>query len=210
MQSPPSRHIAPLFVTLGLLAVACSDAPVASVPELDLETSTPEAQGLDPAILAAADAHIKSDLPHLRSFLLVRNGLLVLENYYGNGSRGLHLPLHSVTKNFTSTIIGIAIDRGWVDSLDQRISDFFPEYFPDDDARKDLITVRHLLTMSSGFNTSDLEGLTSSNWMEEVIRSPLSFDPGTAFDYDGGNSHLLSGIITQVTGFKMVEGSWVG
>lgn len=117
--------------------------------------------------------------------------------------------IFSATKSFTSALIGIAIQEGYIDSLDQRMIDFYPEYDNHDlDPRKKNITIRHLLTMQSGFDQESNIGLEvglAPNMIAAIIGSELRFDPGTDFLYSTHGSHILSGIITKATGMSALE-----
>ena len=110
---------------------------------------------------AARAVRIRTSSPVPSSFLIVRNGKLVFEAYYTgtDGARGVvefgEQTLHdtrSVTKSITSTLIGIAIDRGYIDSVDVPMARFFPEYAHHLTEEKGRITLKHLLTMTAGFN----------------------------------------------------------
>lgn len=97
-------------------------------PTIGWKTSTPEMQGMDPAKLMIADEFIQNRLPDTFSLLVVRNGYLVFEKYYSWGSAYKYAVVHSVTKSVTSALIGIALDKGYLQSLDQKLIEFFPEY----------------------------------------------------------------------------------
>ena len=174
-------------------------------PTSEWKTSTPEAQGMDVAKLMVADEFIRERLPDAFSLLVVRNGYLVLEQYYSWGSRYRQSVVHSVTKSVTSALIGIALEKGYLKSLDQKLVEFFPEYIADDqDPRKNEITVRHLLTMSAGFAWDDrgpsmTKWYFSSNWIKGAIQLPQVDDPGKVFTYNSSTSHLLAAILTKTT-----------
>jgi CubicO group peptidase (beta-lactamase class C family) len=117
----------------------------------------------------------------------------------------------SATKSITSALIGIAIDQGKINSLNEQLLSFFPEY--DDianiDGRKESITFENVLTMSAGFDwdveTSTLKMIQSRDWIKYVLDLPMSDVPGTKYVYNNGGSHLLSGIITNQTGQSAEE-----
>ena len=127
-------------------------------------TSTPEMQGMDSAKLMIADEFIQNRLPDAFSLLVVKNGYLVFEKYYSWGNPEKYAVVHSVTKSVTSALIGIALDKGYLKNVDQKLIEFFPEYITDDlDPRKKKISLRHLLTMSAGFRWND-RGPEMRNW----------------------------------------------
>lgn len=167
--------------------------------------STPEMQGMDSAKLEIADEFIQNRLPDAFSLLVVRNGYLIFEKYYSWGSPEKYAVVHSVTKSVTSALIGIALEKGDLNSLDQKLIEFFPEYITDDlDPRKKAISLEHLLTMSAGFKWNDWgpdisNWYTSSDWVKFTIQLPQENNPGEIFNYNTSLSHLLSIILTKST-----------
>jgi CubicO group peptidase (beta-lactamase class C family) len=151
-------------------------------------TSTPEMQGMDSAKLMIADEFIQNRLPDAFSLLVVKNGYLVFEKYYSWGNPEKYAVVHSVTKSVTSALIGIALDKGYLKNVDQKLIEFFPEYITDDlDPRKKEISVRQLLTMSAGFRWNDRgpemrNWYTSSNWAKFTIQLPQENNPGDVFN----------------------------
>jgi CubicO group peptidase (beta-lactamase class C family) len=170
-------------------------------PTKGWKTSIPEKQGMDSTKLLIADEFIQNRLPDAYSLLVIKNGYLVFEKYYSYGSREKYAVVHSVTKSVTSALIGIALDKGYLNSVDQKLVDFFPEYITDEsDPMKKEISLRHLLTMSAGFKWND-RGLSmrnwylSSNWVKSAIQLPQENAPGDIFNYNSSTSHLLSAIL---------------
>ncbi|MCJ7538499.1 MAG: beta-lactamase family protein [Desulfobacterales bacterium] len=174
-------------------------------PTSGWRSSTPEMQGMDSAKLLIADEFIQNRLPDAFSLLVVKNGYLVFEKYYSWGSPEKYAVVHSVTKSVTSALIGIALDKGYLKSVDQKLIEFFPEYITDDlDPRKKEISLKHLLTMSAGFRWNDRgpvmgDWYTSSNWAKFTIQLPQENNPGEVFNYNSSTSHLLSIILSKST-----------
>lgn len=169
-------------------------------------TSTPEEQHMDSEILDSAFATAE-DLGFVDALLIIRNGSIVGEMYY-NGYNQLHPHnVQSVSKSFLSAIVGLAIDKGFLDNLDEKVMDYFPEYdYSTIDRRKYNITLEHLLTMRMGIrNEADEDygvfwGLfNSENWIRSTIEYPLVDNPGEKMHYNTFQTHLLSGIITKST-----------
>ncbi len=126
-----------------------------SLPEVEWELTTPKEAGLNSTALQKAISEA-SKITHLRSLLVASNGKLVVEEYYNrkNDPRPQHV--QSVTKSITSLLIGIAIDKGFINSEKEVIKPYFPEYFSKPhDKRKEKITIQQLLTMSSRLNFVD-------------------------------------------------------
>ena len=155
-----------------------------------------------PASLDAA-AQSASQLPRLRSLLVSHRGTLVLERYF-NGARATQLAnIKSASKSIISALVGIAIAKGHLKSVDQPIVDFFPELAKDSDPKKREITIEDLLTMRSGLASTSGRGygawVQSKNWVRYVLQRPLTDAPGTRVEYSTGSSHLLSAILTKAT-----------
>ena len=100
-------------------------------PTENWRISTPEAQGMDSAKILKVIPFIVNNLPDIQSLLVVRNGYLVFENYYGPGMPDRQDTVHSVTKSVTSALIGIARRQKLLTDLNQTLPDFFPAHFDD-------------------------------------------------------------------------------
>jgi len=114
-----------------------------------------------------------------------------------------------VTKSFTSALIGIAIDSGYIKDVDQKVLDFFPEYIPDaGDLQKRVISIRHLLTMTAPFawktramRYEPLDRLRRQrDWVMFILDLLGRNGQLGRFQYSSVASHLLSAIITRTTG----------
>jgi CubicO group peptidase (beta-lactamase class C family) len=162
-------------------------------------SAPPPAVSLDAAVTAAGD------LPRLHSVLVSWRGTLILERYF-NGARAGHLAnIKSASKSIISALVGIAIHRGLISGVKQPIASFFPGYLERaDDAEKRGITIEDLLTMRSGLEGTSNRNygawLRSGNWVRYALSRPLISPPGTDMEYSTGNTHLLSAILTRVTG----------
>ena len=182
--------------------------------------STPAEQGMNPALLDQLRHRLASSLPHIRSVLVVRNDRLVFEHYgQGLGRNDLHV-LNSVTKSVTSSLVGIALQEKLIADLDQKIGIWLPETLaPDVDPRTRNITLRHLLTMTAGFEwdeqardscfsarTASCERFNDKgDLLNFALRRPLASEPGTVFRYDSHSSHLLSIILSRATGMSAAK-----
>jgi len=142
------------------------------------------------------------------SLLLVRNGYLVVERYFREGHRTKPHNLKSAAKSVLSALIGIAIDEGLL-RLDQPINEFLPQGKDLNDPRKADITVRHLLTMTSGLKPTSYQAYNAwvlkGDWVKTALDQPLVADPGTSFQYSTGNAHILSAVLTAATGMSTQE-----
>ncbi|MHA1984533.1 MAG: serine hydrolase domain-containing protein [Candidatus Hodarchaeales archaeon] len=191
--------------------------------------STLEEQGIDSVEIDSIIDFIDQNDYAIDSMVIVRNGNLVLEkylsleaytNYVVQGKREAHL-IASCTKTVTSALIGIALERGYLDNLSQKVVDFFTDRtIKNLDDRKKNVTIEDLLTMRAGFKwyqpfstesgykdpSADHNMMARSiDYTQYVLDQPMVLDPGTGWDYSNGNSHLLSAIIQKVTRMTTLE-----
>jgi len=151
----------------------------------------------------------------VHSLLIMKDDSVILEKYFNGYSRERRHPLYSVTKSFTSALIGICLQKGYIESVNANVLDFFPQYQDDItnyDTSKATITLADLLTMRAGFAWDEwsvpysspdnvIFNMTKSgDWVKFVLDRPMAYTPGTHFTYNSGVSNLLSAIITNTTG----------
>ena len=176
-----------------------------------IETA-PERQGMDPTLLEDMRSAVKQRGINLDSLLVVRSGAIVFEEYYGSERQTSRHVMYSVTKSFTSTLLGVALDQGLLSGTDARVLDLLADDPPadaDNPAKLDM-TVEHLLTMTTGF--AWVEGdpayramYTSPNWVRYMLNLPVEAQPGTTFNYCSGCSHVLMGVVAQQVGMDATE-----
>lgn len=167
------------------------------------------AQGIDPALIEDGLAQL-SESRARQSIIIMRNGAIVYEAYF-NGSRASDSNnIASVSKSMLSALIGIAIEQGYFASTDARVADFLPMYFDEaDDSAKREMTIHHMLTMTQGLAWQENEASRllnrSENWVADILRLPMSSEPGARFNYSTGVSHVLSAVLTEATGMSVCE-----
>jgi CubicO group peptidase (beta-lactamase class C family) len=175
------------------------------LPGDDWRVSTPAEQGLDPMLLAEF-YHDAAELETIYGLLVIKNGYLISEGYFNQGSVEQISSRQSITKSITSALVGIALDRGCLSSVDQRMMEFFPDYADKiADPRKEQITIRHLLQMRAGFPDEELVPpyldllyfVDDWHWIAHIVDFPLVSDPGTAFNYSNLVSHILGMIVAR-------------
>ncbi len=187
-------------------------------PTVDWQTATPEAHNMNATLLTEMEAYI--DLwewaDEMTALLVVHEGYLVYENYFGNASREDELqPIQSITGSITSILIGIAIAEGFIGSVHDCVIDYFPTHtFDNMNAWKEAMTIEHLLMMKSGLPwgdyryafdspTSDYYNMThTDDWVQWLLDRPLEYPPGEYWLHNTGATHLLSAIITVATGMN--------
>jgi CubicO group peptidase (beta-lactamase class C family) len=192
--------------------VGCSPSPAdlaavdyTPLPGGDWPVSTPAEQGVEPRLVAELylDA---AELETLYGLLVIKNGHLIAEAYYNEGSVDQMSDRASATKSFTSALVGLALDRGCLTSVDQRMMEFFPEFGGEiRDPRKEEITIRDLLQMRGGYPDEEFTDpymeilYFSDNWhhVPHLVDFPLTSDPRAEFQYSNLTSHLLAVIVAR-------------
>lgn len=147
-------------------------------------------------------------LPYMGSMVVIKNGEIIKEEYFNEFDQDYGFNIKSSSKGFVSALIGIAIEQGYIAGVDEKISQFFPDYIDSSsDPRKHKITIKHLLTMQGGFNSDedDFDIYYTQNWVESILKIDMGYTPGTRFTYDSKMTHLLSAILTKATGKSTLE-----
>ena len=222
-----------------ILSFALLVTLAADFPTRGWATSTPEAEGVDAAVLEAFHQELAAGKHgYVDGMLVIRHGRVVFERSYshdykslfvGKGDPGMYnyydpdwhpyhhkSPLHtlqSVSKSMTSTLIGIAKQEGALADLDAKALPLFEGFrTKKDDSRWQSITLRHLLTMTSGIewvettvtytdpknSCASMEG--SANWVQFVLDRNMAAEPGKTFVYNSGVTELLGQILRKITG----------
>lgn len=199
------------FLLVSLFSIwGCSDSetPVELPINLQNEWTTGTLEevniaNLDDAVTAA------QSIPRFTSLLVVRNGKLVLEEYFnGFYADSLH-DVRSVTKSVLSTLVGIALDNGFISSLDETLEDYLPaNEFALTETQK-TITIRHLLSMSSGFQWDEWSSTSYNDWILSgdhtgyLLGLPNQYNPGDQFTYNSAAVHLLGVVLEKAVGMKL-------
>lgn len=175
-------------------------------PSHAFRRSSPERQGLDgKKVLALLKALSTTPETNIHSVLLLANG----KEIFSASAEGYHVRTPHAAFSFSKTVTGIAIgmliEEGKL-SLDDRVHRFFPEYRPVFLSRRTrLLTVKHLLTMSSGVVFAETGAAVETNWIKSFFESAVRFSPGTEFAYNSMNSYMLSAIVTRVAGCSLTD-----
>jgi CubicO group peptidase (beta-lactamase class C family) len=178
-------------------------------------TASPEEVGIDSGMLEDMLTIIREGERGVDSVLVVKDGYLVMDEYFEPFAKGERHKVYSCTKSVVSTLVGIAIKDGYIEGLDQRMLDFFPDRTPANmSAWKEEITLEDLLTMTAGLDARDswlyewwgLDRMYESpDALQYVLDLTVTEEPGTRFEYTNGVSHLLSCIINETTGMSSLE-----
>lgn len=167
----------------------------------------------------------------VHSVVIVKNDKLVFDEYFpghdfgytGQNFHGDYIEFnrdtrhntHSATKSFTSALVGIAIEKGFIQSVADKIFDYFPDYSNLLNQQKEKITIEHLLTMSSGFEWNEWDVSisqsdhdivrmnSSSDPVYYVLNKPVVTEPGTAYYYNGGTVDLLGQLVRRASNMNV-------
>lgn len=172
----------------------------------DLRRSTPEAEGIpSEKVSAFLDSLMSAPGVDIHSAMILRHGKVVAEIYPEPFRAEYGHQLFSCSKTFTAVAVGLAVADNRL-RLDDRLATFFPEMLPDSvgEYLAD-ITVRDLLTMTSGFEVDTRMRTFRHDWVHAYLNHPVIAEPGSRFAYDSINTYLLSAIVQRVTGMKIFD-----
>lgn len=204
------RFACAVVLSFCMLAPAAAVERVPAWPVPDWQVGTPEAEGMDSAALAQLVAY--GGAAKMDSLVVTRNGRIVAEAYYAPFRAEMKHRLNSATKGVVGVLAGIAIGRGELPPPATAVSDLLGN---EDgvDQRWPGMTLQHLLDMTSGMEwseplasdappTSLLALERSADWRRYIVQRPLEHPPGTTFNYNSGNSHLVSLLLARSTGMS--------
>ncbi len=196
-------------LTLALGIGANATARGAEKPQIsEWTTALPEEVGLDSGPLSEMFDYVREHKVPVHSVQIVRHGKLVLDAYFYPYNSEMRHDVASVTKSVTSTLIGLAIQKGFIRDVQQPVLSLFPNRpVANSDAKKQKLTLEHLLTMQAGWDCGFeakearlFEMRRSADWLQFMLDLPMVAEPGTRFAYCSGNPHVLSVILSQATG----------
>lgn len=170
-------------------------------------TSSVADKGMDPAPVTEMVEQIHAGhYTGISSVLLVREGALVLEEYFGEFERDSLHSMRSASKAITSALIGIALDKGCIPAVDAPLLPHFPEYegeIENWDDRKRNITLAHVLTMTSGIRGNEDAMYPTDDWIKFYFDQPLAATPGEKFSYATSGVVTLGNVITRACGLRI-------
>ena len=176
-------------------------------PTNEWKVASPESVNIDSNKLLAIDKEIEVRLRGVNCFLIIKNGTIVHEKYFNSYNREQINHMCSVTKTIISALIGIAIDKKFIKSVDQKVLDFFPDFIPKNtDHLKSQLKIKHFLTMRTGllWMNSGMGHepmfrrlLKEKNWINSILNLPVNVKNFGQFQYSSAVSHLLSVIIAK-------------
>ena len=192
------------FAALVLMALtACKNNVKETTDVIDLpRTETPDsvAKAMDGFFEQAA-----ADSMDIHSVMIVRNGSVIFSRWQSEGADTVPHVLHSVSKTFTATAVGLAIADDKL-ALTDKVVDFFPDKLPanvSDNLKK--MSVRDLLTMTCGHDVEPSGRGEGADWIESFLAWPVEHEPGTFYLYNSLGTYMCSAIVQKVTGEKVVD-----
>jgi CubicO group peptidase (beta-lactamase class C family) len=204
-----------LLASLILAGVGCKTVKVPEPsywPTDGWQSATPESLGIDSEKLAEGLNEISDNGTHIHSLMIIRNDSIVLDSYFYPYNGSTYHDVASVTKSIMTTLIAIAADQGRL-SLDAPILSFFSDRIISNmDSKKQQVTVRHLVSNSSGFlfDAKDDQAtiqamINSDDWIQATLDLSVVHEPGTHFGYFSPGFHLLSAILQEATKMTALE-----
>ena len=175
------------------------------------QVDSPENHNMDPAVFD--QLHAALDAGQVYAMLTVKDRVIIDEYYQDGYGEDSVYPLHSASKSFTGALFGIALEEGYFDSVDDPLYEYLPQVLEEEDTRKQQITLRHLLTQTSGLEWYEWGGSYSNwnefqsapNWVDYILGRSLVAEPGTLFNYSTGNTPLIAAALEAATGMSELE-----
>ena len=178
------------------------------------KTNSLQSQNLDTTLIYKLFTQMKEGRNKVHSVLLVNNDQLIIEEYFNGHSANKPHDLRSTTKSIRSILMGIAIDKGFIDDINDPISKYLKSPVPKKnlDERKEKITIKHLLTMSSGLDCNDWDKKSKGqedkvyrkkDWLQYTLDLPMANEPGSVSNYCSMGVVLFAEIISQISGLTI-------
>ena len=152
----------------------------------------------------------RSFFKNVESFIVSRNGIIVLERYFYGANKDSLYHTQSQTQSIVALLLGIAIDYGYIASEDNLVAPYFPGFFKKEDTLKSSIRIKDLITMSAGMKWEEMLAFdnprndnsnmfNSGNWLDYALSRPIDRKPFTEFKYCSGSPMIVAGIIQKAT-----------
>jgi CubicO group peptidase (beta-lactamase class C family) len=176
---------------------------------MKLQRSAPEKQGVKSQAIVEFLSKIKEENHELHSFMLLKNGEVISECWWEPYAPQYRHQLFSLSKSFTSTAIGMAVNEGLL-TVDTLLADIFKEEIAelgnDVDEKIKKMTVKHILMMGTGMEYEKWDFWnTQTNNVKNFLSSHIKNEPGSVFFYHTLATYMQSAVITKLTGEKLVD-----
>lgn len=188
------------FPVLALIALPMAMAR----PQSPLPRATPESQGVSSKAVQGFVEALHAKVNTMHSVMVVRHGKVIAEAWWAPQTPETRHLLWSLSKSFTSTAVGLAIEEGKL-SLDDEVLKFFPDKAPEQPSKNlKEMRVRDLLCMSTG-HEAEPKMPPDGDWVKTFLAHPVPFKPGTHFRYNTPATFMQSAIVQKVTGKTVLE-----
>jgi len=191
----------------GLACIAMAPGYYNSAGNRTLPRSTPEQQGVSSSSLNSFLDEVAKSKIEFHSIMIVRHGHVVAEGWWSPYTASLKHTLYSLSKSFTSTAVGLAVDEGLFRIEDPVVSFFTSEVPQSVNANLAAMKVKHLLTMSTGHVKDTIQPMRNGQvtWVQTFLNQPVEREPGTHFLYNTGATYMLSAILQKTSGQTLMQ-----
>lgn len=174
----------------------------------DLKRVSPEEVGVSPSGILGFLEAVKNEKLDLHSFMFLRHGSVFAEGWWDPYSADKPHMLFSLSKSFTSTAVGMAVEEKLL-SVEDSVISFFDDYVTSDiRANMGAMKIKHLLSMGTGHAEDTMPYLhqdPDGDWVRAFLNRPIEHEPGTFFLYNTGATYMLSAILQKVTGETLLS-----
>ncbi|MEL7123738.1 MAG: serine hydrolase [Bacteroidota bacterium] len=183
-----------------------------------IEVASAKDQSVNVELLEKVVQKIKAnDYVNVDALLIIKDDQLILEEYFNDYTQDQLHTQRSISKSITALLAGVALDKGFLPSLDAKMMDYLPKYQSYRKPEHEKITLHHMLSMTTGieWKESDVQYGTDENdetqmykrkdWFPYVLSKPVVEEPGTKFEYNGGVANLLAQVIKNATNLSADE-----
>ncbi|MCH4239722.1 MAG: beta-lactamase family protein [Oscillospiraceae bacterium] len=184
----------------------CEEKPMPDRSLYGLETSTPEAQGVESAWLNGYFCALRDCKSiHVHSVAVLRHGKLIAEGSFKPYTAAFPHMQFSLSKSIVGMAVGMAVGEGLLS-----VNDHLVDFFADDrtllhNSKIAAVTIKNLLQMTAGVKYNEVFSVTDRDWVRGYLSSECAFEPGTDFYYNSMNTYMLSAVLHQVTGESLVD-----
>lgn len=204
MKSPMKYTLLFSFLIIVLFITSCIQ-PASKRYVDDMRRGVPENEGVASHSITDFLEEVDNHGLELHSFMFLRHNRVIAEGWWYPYRPAVNHIMNSVSKTFTSTAIGFAVEEKLL-TVDDKVISFFPDELPQSvSPNLEKLTVKHLLTMTAGHETAPTFDLSVGNWVESFLKVPVVNEPGTVFQYSSFASYMLSAIIQKVTGMTTFD-----
>lgn len=213
------RHISLFFILCSPLFIKAQAPYQYKAPEKtndSWETGNAPDEGFNPQLFSPFFDALNKEKHKLHSVLIIKNDKLIMEEYFNGYDWEKQQDLRSVNKSIASLLLGIALEKGYIKSLDEPAVKYIEEFkdAKNPDPRKNEITIRHLITMSTGLECNDWDKKSAGQedrlfkrkvWIQSIVNIPMTNDPGTVSNYCTAGVILMKEIIERASGMAYTE-----